>query len=213
MGMRSFVIAIALAACAPQPQPQPVKPSNEGVVHGLKDPPEPRPDAGVAAVAAVPDASDEEQLDEETRTAREIEARAAKDPDVLIGRGRETQQVYCGGAAPRPGQRTSVTGPYRGKVLVRKGKHNSTAAPVAELQPDKDGVFVATDLPKGTYCVVFESKRDQPQGKTGMYTDAQCLENLWKTCDAVVDIPSGKPAWINRHIPCFGPCYHGPLPP
>jgi hypothetical protein len=75
-----------------------------------------------------------------------------------------------------------------------------------------DGTFMASVDP-GTYCVVFADKRTAPAGAPDANTDAACLVEQWKTCDAVAEVPTGAPADIVHYTPCFGPCYHGPLPP
>lgn len=151
-------------------------------------------------------------MDKWAQIAADLEKKAAAEPDVLVGGASVKKVVTCGGAAPPPGTPYSTTSAYGGEILIREGEENSTAEPVAVVQAGAQGVFSAS-LPGGTYCLVEASKKDKPQGKAPMYVDPKCLEGKWKKCDAVVEHPSGKPAFIVLYRPCFGPCYHGPMPP
>ena len=119
----------------------------------------------------------------------------------------------CGGAAPPPEYVPPQPTPaVNEKVIVRAGRENSESAPVLELATNADGVFEAP-LPNGTYCVVLEDKRKAPGATPDQYTDASCLASYFKTCDAIAELPGGAPADITRSTPCFGVCYHGPMPP
>ena len=124
----------------------------------------------------------------------------------------ETQAAgWCGGARPPEEYRPPAPAPApNAPVLVRKGGENSDSEPVASVTTDAQGAF-QTALTEGTYCVILADKKDRPQA--GQYTDQACLDQYWKTCDAVVTLPSTKPVGIVRAASCFGPCYHGPLPP
>src|SRR5262245_48101077 len=66
---------------------------------------------------------------------------------------------YCGGAAPTPDILAAARRPrpITGRFLVRRGRRNSVAAPVATLQTDATGTGTVA-LPPGTYCIVSESK-------------------------------------------------------
>ncbi|HTJ40874.1 MAG TPA: hypothetical protein VL463_02225 [Kofleriaceae bacterium] len=138
-----------------------------------------------------------------------IAGTAAADPS-LRGTLMVAGRPHCGGAympdykAPAPTPGANV------KLLVRKGDKNSERKPV-ELVTEKDGTFSA-ELAKGKYCVVFEDKRKKPR-KGGQYADLKCLIADWSRCDAVVDVPVTDPIEVMRPATCFGPCYHGPMPP
>ena len=117
---------------------------------------------------------------------------------------------HCGGAY-MPDAKAPQLAPAAGvKVLVRKGDKNSERKAI-ELVTDQDGTFSA-ELPKGRYCIVFEDKRKKPR-KAGAYSDLKCLVSAWAHCEAVADVPVSDPIAIDRYTPCFGPCYHGPMPP
>ncbi len=137
--------------------------------------------------------------------------RAAENPRRLTGWAVETKTVHCGGMAPPPGEPTSASAPFRGRILVRRGDENSTRRPVAVLQPDEAGVFSAKLAP-GMYCLVTDRKRRSP-GAVGADTDAACLRAWWRRCDAVARVPSRVPVRLEVRQDCFGPCYRGPYPP
>lgn len=139
-----------------------------------------------------------------------IGAPAAADPSlrgVLLFGG----PGHCGGAY-MPDYKMPPPAPKAGtKLLLRKGDKNSERKPAAEVTTAADGSFDA-DLPAGTYCVVLDGKRTKPR-KGGRWADLKCLVADWQQCDAVVKAPVDKPVEITIWLRCFGPCYHGPLPP
>jgi hypothetical protein len=157
-----------------------------------------------------------EPVDEERKwveLAAELAKRAAAEPNLLVGGATVTEAQNCGGALiTLDTVLRSYKHAYKGDILVRKGKENSKAKPVATIQPDAEGTF-SIELPPGTYCLIESSKKDPPPGKTTQYMDATCLETLWKSCDAVVKHPSGKPVLLDLVDPCSSPCYFGPPPP
>ena len=222
------VIWIALAGCVAQPPPAAPAPPPEHVATqsstGFAQPPpgdpedgpqdwQPPPaDAGPPPPDAAVDPAVLQRQGREARWAR-LEADAIANPGTLVGMATSTQVVRCGGAAPPPGAPYSVSGPWGGDIIVRKGSKNSRRKPVAVVRTGQHGVF-SVDLKPGTYCLVQSAKKDPPKkGAGGMYTDVACLRQRWQTCDAVVEHPSNKAVGMNVFRPCFGPCYHGPMPP
>jgi len=141
--------------------------------------------------------------------AATAEARPAK--VALDGVVRVAPRGHCGGAyirdyePPEPAPAPNVT------LLIRKGDKNSSDKPAAEVTTGADGAFHA-ELAPGRYCVVFADKRSKPR-KGGQYVELKCLIADWSRCDAVTDVPSDAPLAIDRRTACFGPCYHGPMPP
>jgi hypothetical protein len=143
-----------------------------------------------------------------------LAAGAAADPSAkptLAGVLRVAPRAHCGGAYIRDVQPPQLAPAPGVKLIVRKGKTNSTRRPAAEITTADDGTF-RVELPRGRYCIVFEDKRDKPR-KGGPYADLKCLVADWQRCDAVADVPSDPPVAIDRHLACFGPCYRGPRPP
>jgi len=83
---------------------------------------------------------------------------------------------------------------------------------------DADGIFEAP-LPPGSYCAVGAGQREVKM-KLAKGTDAgtaQCLAEQNAKCLATFDVPpaGGAPVAVVVRVanPCFGRCYHGPLPP
>jgi hypothetical protein len=138
--------------------------------------------------------------------------KAAADPDLLVGGVTVTRPSHCGGALVTPDTKlTTLKYAYKGDFLVREGKTNSETEPVAELDLDGEGTF-SVALPAGTYCLIKDTKKDPP-AKTSQYHDPTCLEARWKSCEAVVEHPSGKAVIIDLVESCSSPCYFGPPPP
>jgi hypothetical protein len=130
---------------------------------------------------------------------------------ILHGTVQTQAAGWCGGARPPEEYKPPAPVPApNAPVLVRKGGENSDSDPVASLTTDANGAFQAA-LTEGTYCLILADKKDRPQ--PGPNTDAACLEQYWKQCDAVVTLPQAKPVEITHAATCFGPCYRGPLPP
>jgi hypothetical protein len=129
---------------------------------------------------------------------------------ILRGTVQVQAAGFCGGAfipnreIPKPAPAANA------RVTVRVGDTNSDASPVATLTTKADGTF-ETGLTEGTFCLVLDDKRDRP--KASQYTDQSCLDAYFKQCDAVAHLPSSTPTDILHSNTCFGPCYHGPLPP
>jgi hypothetical protein len=131
-------------------------------------------------------------------------------PAVLHGTVRTQAAGFCGGAY-MPNREGPKPEPAAGAaVIIRAGATNSDAAPIATVTTKADGTYEAS-LSSGTFCVVLAEKKDRP--KASQYTDQACLDQYWKQCDAVVHLPSDAPGDVLHVSSCFGPCYHGPLPP
>jgi hypothetical protein len=129
---------------------------------------------------------------------------------ILRGTVRIQAAGFCGGAY-MPNREIPKPEPAAGAaVIVRAGDTNSDAAPITTVTTNADGTYEAS-LAAGTFCLVLAEKKDRP--KASQYTDQACLDQYWKQCDAVVHLPSDAPADILHSNTCFGPCYHGPLPP
>ena len=117
--------------------------------------------------------------------------------------------TYCGGAAPRPGQQLSTRKLAAGhKLYVRapKGRAN-----LAEVTTDQSGAF-AIHLEPGEYCLISAGKTED-RTQPSQYVDAACLANYRTQCDAIITVPRAEPVAVELHSGCFGPCYHGPMPP
>jgi hypothetical protein len=185
----------------------------EPVEYDVEESPDPADRTGEAGKTDPVETGKEPTEDDKwAKLYADLEKKAAAEPDVVHGAARITKVVRCGGMAPPPDEPYSITNPWNGEILVRKGDENSTDEPVAAIQSQGQGVF-AVKLPAGTYCLVRASKKDKPSGKAPMYVDGDCLLKEWKECDAVVEHPSGEPVYLSIFEPCFGPCYHGPMPP
>lgn len=136
---------------------------------------------------------------------------------LVRGNATVRQQVYCGGAAPRPGQQMQSEGPASGKkLLVRRGSVNEAGPVVAEVTANRLGLFELR-LPPGTYCLIEEGKRDlAPSGAVPQFTNVKCLEEWRARCDATFTVEPGQ-ALVSTGAAffeqCFGRCYQGPLPP
>jgi hypothetical protein len=103
---------------------------------------------------------------------------------------------------PEPGKR----------ILVRRGSENTASEVLAETSSDAAGAFTLS-LPAGTYCLIEEEKRElTPTGPTPADVDAGCLENMRRTCDAVVEVPEvGEiSVTLDFYKGCRDRCYQGP---
>ena len=119
---------------------------------------------------------------------------------------------WCGGARPPAEYQPPPAEPAANATLiVRTGGENSDSAPVTTITTGADGSFSAA-LTEGTYCLVLDDKKARPAA-ADPNRDQACLEQHWKTCDAVVTLPASAPTEIVRSNGCFGPCYRGPMPP
>lgn len=135
---------------------------------------------------------------------------AHADPS-LRGVLRVAPRGHCGGAYI-PNYQPPPLAPAGGvTLLVRRGDKNSERKPAAVVTTANDGTFGA-ELKAGRYCVVFADKRAKPR-KGSKWTDLKCLVADWQRCDAVVDVPVAGAIAIDHQTSCFGPCYHGPMPP
>jgi hypothetical protein len=143
-------------------------------------------------------------------------------------------QAYCGGARPTEEAINEYYSakPYGNKTIyIRKGSFNDISQLViAKAVSDSTGHFLLC-LPKGTYCVVDENKKDKTyfnqivrehSGKVGYLepVNLNCLEEWLKKPDIVFTVGDNKKMTIS--VPYYSPCpwnsvpctqYSGPLPP
>jgi hypothetical protein len=121
-----------------------------------------------------------------------------------------TRPIHCGGARPRDGEKLSDRAPAGKRVLLfRPGDTNDARKKTTEVTADADGRF-QVDLPDGVYCVVDAAAKRAP-AKAGQYQDQGCVDAYFAKCDAVVTAPAS--VTVELYGSCFGPCYHGPMPP
>jgi len=135
---------------------------------------------------------------------------------VVTGTIWRTRATHCGGARPRPGEPMSTRGPAASETMpIVRGNRNDTGRAEAYASTDAAGRF-AVGLAAGTWCFVEQGKlaAPAPGAAPSPYVDATCIADRRRTCDAVVTVPpTPAPLTIDLVVPCFGPCYHGPLPP
>jgi hypothetical protein len=117
--------------------------------------------------------------------------------------------TYCGGAAPRPGQQLSSRQLAVGHKLYLRSRKGG--ANLAEVTSDRSGAFAITLAP-GEYCLISAGKADD-RTQPSEWVDAACLANYRQQCDAVFTVPRAEPVAVELYQGCFGPCYHGPMPP
>jgi hypothetical protein len=187
------VVLLGLAACATSAPPARTA-ASEPDVAGVPDAaPAPAPPAPPdAAPAAPPDAAP---------------AVAAPSNDVH-GTVALNIATHCGGAAPRPDEQMSRRQLAVGHKLYVRAKSGKK---VAEVTSDKSGAF-AIHLAPGAYCLISAGKADD-KTPPSQYVDAACLASYRAQCDAVFTVPRAEPVVVELYQGCFGPCYHGPMPP
>jgi len=141
---------------------------------------------------------------------------------------------YCGGAEPMPGEleRYATPTPLPGKWLyIRKGDTNRVNDIIVDSARTDITGLVHLSLPRGTYSMVFEDKKDKEKYKAWLtrfaeatdYStaiDKTCLDTWLATPHLVFEIVKGLDTSFttNVHVPCpweSTPCvgYLGPLPP
>jgi hypothetical protein len=129
--------------------------------------------------------------------------------------GRVTQtRPYCGGAAPSPEmlKRLAHPEPFTEPLHVMPGHENTGQPDIAVLRPEIDSRF-SLELPPGEYCVIRESRQKMSVAGS-RYTDAACLRQYRQACDAVWKVNGLEvEGSLSIQVPCFGPCYRGPMPP
>ena len=127
----------------------------------------------------------------------------------------QSQGGYCGGAAPTQEMLAAASRPNpvaSAHFLVRVGTANSASPPEAQFTTKPDGSFELA-VPPGDYCIVTDAKRTLAVTPS-QYADRACLEQVQRTCDATWHVPAaGLDGSVTMARSCFGPCYHGPMPP
>lgn len=131
---------------------------------------------------------------------------------------------YCGGAAPTQEMieflKKEKPFPHK-ELFIRPGTLNRFRPILQKFVADAEGNFKIA-LPPGDYCLVEESKKDEPKipesakgNLEGAKSRAACFEEWYRTCDNVLKVGKQnlKGVLIKFHHQCHPPCVTGLPPP